>query len=62
MFPMKANDKYWKGAPKIDRLNHKIVEGSQLYAGLKSGEIDVTQNTMSAFRWRTMRCTRRWRM
>ena len=43
-----ANDKYWKGAPKIDRLNIKIVEGSQLYAGLKSGEIDVTQNTMSA--------------
>lgn len=43
-----ANDNYWKGAPKIDRLNIKIVEGSQLYAGLKSGEIDVTQNTMSA--------------
>lgn len=43
-----ANKAYWKGAPKIDRLNIKIVEGSQLYAGLKSGEIDVTQNTMSA--------------
>lgn len=43
-----ANTEYWKGAPKIDRLNIKIVEGSQLYAGLKSGEIDVTQNTMSA--------------
>lgn len=43
-----ANKNYWKGAPKIDRLNIKIVEGSQLYAGLKSGEIDVTQNTMSA--------------
>ncbi len=43
-----ANKDYWKGAPKIDRLNIKIVEGSQLYAGLKSGEIDVTQNTMSA--------------
>ena len=37
----------WKGAPKIERLNIKIVEGSQLYAGLKSGEIDITQNTMS---------------
>lgn len=43
-----ANKDYWKGAPKIQRLNIKIVEGSQLYAGLKSGEIDVTQNTMSA--------------
>ena len=43
-----ANKDYWKGAPKIDRLNIKIVEGSQLYAGLKSGEIDVTQNTMSS--------------
>ncbi len=43
-----ANKDYWKGAPKIDKLNIKIVEGSQLYAGLKSGEIDITQNTMSA--------------
>lgn len=43
-----ANKNYWKGAPKIPRLNIKIVEGSQLYAGLKSGEIDVTQNTMSS--------------
>ena len=42
-----ANKDYWKGAPKIERLNIKIVEGSQLYAGLKSGEIDITQNTMS---------------
>lgn len=38
-----ANKDYWKGAPKIERLNIKIVEGSQLYAGLKSGEIDITQ-------------------
>lgn len=43
-----ANENYWKGAPAIDKLNIKIVEGSQLLAGLKSGEIDVTQNTMSA--------------
>ena len=43
-----ANKNYWKGAPKIDKLNIKIVEGSQLLAGLKSGEIDVTQHTMSA--------------
>lgn len=42
-----ANPDYWRGAPKIDKLNIKIVEGSQLYAGLKSGEIDITQQTMS---------------
>jgi len=40
-----ANKNYWKGAPKIDKLNIKIVEGSQLYAGLKSGEIDFVQQT-----------------
>ena len=27
-----ANKDYWKGAPKIDKLNIKIVDGSQLYA------------------------------
>lgn len=42
-----VNPDYWRGAPKIDKLNIKIVEGSQLYAGLKSGEIDITQQTMS---------------
>ena len=44
----KANENYWKGAPKIAKLNIKIVSGSQLYAGLQSGEIDITQPTMSA--------------
>lgn len=42
-----ANKDYWKGAPKIDKLNIKIVDGSQLYAGLQSSEIDITQQTMS---------------
>ena len=42
-----ANKEDWKGAPKIDKLNIKIVDGSQLYAGLQSGEIDITQQTMS---------------
>ena len=42
-----ANENYWKGAPKIDKLNIRIVDGSQLYAGLQSGEIDITQQTMS---------------
>ncbi len=40
-----ANENYWKGAPKIGKLNIKIVEGSQLYAGLQSGEIDFVQQT-----------------
>ncbi|MCC8050725.1 MAG: ABC transporter substrate-binding protein [Clostridiales bacterium] len=43
-----ANEDYWKGAPKIDKLNIKIVDGSQVYAGLQSGEIDITQLTMTS--------------
>ncbi|MGL5259050.1 MAG: ABC transporter substrate-binding protein [Lachnospiraceae bacterium] len=42
-----ANKSYWKGLPNIEVLNIKIVDGSQLYAGLQSGEIDITQHTMS---------------
>lgn len=42
-----ANENYFKGAPKIEKLNIRIVDGSQLYAGLQSGEIDITQQTMS---------------
>ncbi len=41
----RANAAYWRGAPKIDRLNIKIVAGAQIYAGLKSGEIDFVQQT-----------------
>jgi peptide/nickel transport system substrate-binding protein len=40
------NDNYWKGKVNIDKLNIKIVTGSQLYAGLQSGEIDFVQQTM----------------
>lgn len=43
-----ANTDYWKGTPKIDKLNIRIVDGSQIYAGLQSGEIDITQHTMTA--------------
>ena len=43
-----ANTDYWKGAPKIDKLNIKIVDGSQIYSGLQSGEIDITHHTMTA--------------
>ncbi|MCM1386206.1 MAG: ABC transporter substrate-binding protein [Bacillus sp. (in: Bacteria)] len=43
-----ANESYWKGAPKIDKLNFRILDSSQIYAGLQSGEIDVTHHTMTA--------------
>lgn len=42
-----ANENYWKGAPKIDKLNFKIVDASQIYSGLQSGEIDVTHHAMT---------------
>lgn len=42
-----ANENYWKGAPNIDKLNIKIVDSSQVYAGLQSGEIDVTHHAMT---------------
>lgn len=42
-----ANTEYWKGAPKVEKLNIRIVDGSQIYAGLQSGEIDITQHTMT---------------
>jgi peptide/nickel transport system substrate-binding protein len=41
-----ANENYWRGKVNIDKLNVKIVTGSQLYAGLQSGEIDFIQQTM----------------
>lgn len=43
-----ANTEYWKGAPKIEKLNFRIVDSSQIYAGLQSGEIDLTHHTMTA--------------
>lgn len=43
-----ANEKYWKGAPKISKLNFKIVDASQILSGLQSGEIDITTHTMTA--------------
>lgn len=43
-----ANTEYWKGAPRIDKLNFRIIDSSQVYSGLKSGEIDLTHHTMTA--------------
>ncbi len=36
-----ANENYWRGAPQISHVNIRIVSGSELLAGLKSGEIDI---------------------
>lgn len=41
-----ANESYWQGAPKIKYLNVNVLESAQLLAGLKSGEIDLVQQTM----------------
>lgn len=43
-----ANTDYWKGAPQIDKLNIRIMDGDQIYYGLQSGEIDITHHTMTA--------------
>lgn len=43
-----ANTSAWRGVPKIEKLNIKIVDGSQIYAGLQSGEIDITHHTLTA--------------
>lgn len=42
-----ANVNAWRGVPKIEKLNIKIVDGSQIYAGLYSGEIDITHHTLT---------------
>lgn len=42
-----ANEDYFKGTPKIKKLNFKIMDGSQLLAALQTGEVDVTHPTMS---------------
>ncbi|WP_310605609.1 ABC transporter substrate-binding protein [Anaerosporobacter sp.] len=43
-----ANEKYFKGAPKIENLSIKVVTPSQLLTGLQSGEIDLVQQTMGS--------------
>ncbi|MBQ8973489.1 MAG: ABC transporter substrate-binding protein, partial [Clostridia bacterium] len=43
-----ANDAYFLGAPKIQYLNINILESSALLAGLRSGEIDLIQQTMGS--------------
>ncbi|QAY67942.1 ABC transporter substrate-binding protein [Paenibacillus protaetiae] len=38
---MEANKDYFKGAPKIDQLNFKVLQGTAIAAQLQSGEIDM---------------------
>ena len=36
-----ANKDFFKGAPKLDKLNFKILQGTNITAQLQSGEIDM---------------------
>lgn len=38
-----ANKDYFKGTPKIDQLNFKIMQGSNITVQLESGEIDMNE-------------------
>ena len=44
----RANANYFLGAPKLDYLNLNITTPAQLLAGLKTGEIDLVQQTMAS--------------
>lgn len=41
-----ANESYFKGSPKIEQLNFHVMQGSQIYARLQSGEIDFNLPTV----------------
>ncbi|MDY6334500.1 MAG: peptide ABC transporter substrate-binding protein [Lachnospiraceae bacterium] len=42
-----ANDNYFAGAPKIKKVNFRIESGSELLAGLQSGELDMIHPSCS---------------
>ncbi len=42
-----ANENYFEGAPKIPKINFRIMQGSEILAGLKSGEIDIVHPSCS---------------
>lgn len=44
----RRNENYFLGAPKIEYINLNITTPAQLLAGLKTGEIDLVQQTMAA--------------
>lgn len=41
-----SNKDYFKGTPKIEQLNFNVMQGSQIYARLQSGEIDFNLPTL----------------
>ncbi len=43
-----ANPDYYLGEPQIDKLNIKVVQGSQLLPALRTGEVDFIQPTMAS--------------
>lgn len=43
---LESNKDYFKGAPKIEQLNFNVMQGSQIYARLQSGEIDFNLPTL----------------
>lgn len=45
-----ANEKYWKGAPKISRMNVRIYsDGSNLLPAIKAGEVQLVQPSTGSF-------------
>ena len=44
----RANENYFMGAPKIKYLNMNVVAAAQMLSGLRSGEIDLVQQTMGS--------------
>lgn len=42
-----ANDKYFLGAPSIKKVNFRIMDGSEILAGLQSGELDMVHPSCS---------------
>ena len=44
----RANENYFLGVPKIPYINLNILTPAQLLAGLKTGEIDLVQQTMAS--------------
>ena len=43
-----ANPSYFRGEPKIKNLNIRILAPTQILAGLRSGEIDLIQGSMTS--------------
>ncbi|HHU07121.1 MAG TPA: ABC transporter substrate-binding protein, partial [Clostridiaceae bacterium] len=43
-----ANPDYYLGAPQIEKLNIKVVQGNQLLPALRTGEVDFIQPTMAS--------------